>query len=129
MNKIKALVLSTLTVFSLGLAVAPVAAPALVFADAQSQACEGLGGTQSEGTCKTGGTQVVDVIKFAINLLSVIVGVASVIMIIIGGFKYVTSSGDSNNIANAKNTIIYAIVGLIVAALAQVIARFVLVSL
>ncbi len=65
-------------------------------------------------------------IKTAINLFSLLVGFASVIMIIVGGLKYVTSSGDSNNINSAKNTILYAIIGLVIVGLAQVIVRFVL---
>jgi hypothetical protein len=56
----------------------------------------------------------------------VIVGVAAVIMIIIGGFRYITSSGDSASVNSAKNTILYAIIGLVIVALAQVIVRFVL---
>jgi|SRR3989344_3363110 len=61
-----------------------------------------------------------------INILSVIVGVIAVIMLIFGGFRYVTSSGDATRVASAKNTLLYALIGLIIAALAQVIARFVL---
>jgi hypothetical protein len=75
---------------------------------------------------KGSATKVNSLIADVINILSVVVGVVAVIMIIIGGFKYITSSGDSNNVASAKNTIIYAIVGLIIVALAQVIVRFVL---
>jgi hypothetical protein len=47
-------------------------------------------------------------------------------MIIIGGFRYITSGGDSGSVSSAKNTVLYAIVGLIIVALAQVIVRFVL---
>lgn len=61
-----------------------------------------------------------------INVLSVIIGVIAVVMIIIGGLRYITSGGDSGNVSSAKNTILYAIVGLIVVALAQFIVRFVL---
>lgn len=61
-----------------------------------------------------------------INIFSTIVGIVAVIMIIVGGFKYVTSGGDSGKVGSAKNTIIYAIVGLIIVALAQSIVRFVL---
>lgn len=70
--------------------------------------------------------RVNDTIRLVINIFSFIVGVVAVIMVIIGGFKYITSAGDSTNIASAKNTILYAIVGLIIVALAQVIVRFVL---
>ena len=67
-----------------------------------------------------------NLIKNVVNILSMIVGIVAVVMIIIGGFKYVTSGGDSGSITSAKHTIIYAIVGLIIVALAQVIVRFVL---
>jgi hypothetical protein len=62
----------------------------------------------------------------AINIFSVIVGVIAVVMIIIGGVKYITSGGDANNVTGAKNTILYAIIGLVVVALSQVIVQFVL---
>jgi len=65
-------------------------------------------------------------LKRIINIFSVIVGVIAVVMIIIGGLKYITSGGESSNVSGAKNTIIYAIVGLIIVALAQFIVRFVL---
>jgi hypothetical protein len=61
-----------------------------------------------------------------VNLLSVIVGIVAVIMIIVGGFRYITSGGESSNVSGAKNTLIYAIVGLIIVALAQFIVHFVL---
>ncbi len=70
--------------------------------------------------------QVNAIISTIINLFSLVVGVVSVIMIIIGGLKYITSGGDSGNVTSAKNTILYAIIGLVVVALAQVIVRFVL---
>lgn len=61
-----------------------------------------------------------------INLLSWVVGVISVIMIIVGGFRYITSGGASDKVTGAKNTIIYAVIGLIIVALAQFIVNFVL---
>lgn len=66
------------------------------------------------------------VLTKAAGLFAVVVGIASVIMIIIGGFKYVMSSGDPSNIKSAKDTILYAIVGILVALLAQSIAVFIL---
>jgi hypothetical protein len=81
-----------------------------------------------EGNCDAGGagSKVNDIIKLVINIFSLIVGVIAVIMIIVGGLKYITSGGDSGNVSGAKNTIIYAVVGLVVVALAQFIVRFVL---
>ncbi len=61
-----------------------------------------------------------------IQILVYIVGIASVIMIIIGGFRYVLSHGDPGAVSTAKNSILYALVGLVVAILAQGIVAFVL---
>lgn len=61
-----------------------------------------------------------------VNLLSWVVGIVSVIMIIVGGFRYITSGGASDKVTGAKNTIIYAVIGLIIVALAQFIVNFVL---
>lgn len=60
------------------------------------------------------------------QLLGIVIGVASVIMIIVGGLRYIMSSGDPNGVNGAKNTILYAIIGLVVAALSQVIVIFVI---
>ncbi len=82
------------------------------------------------GTCTSttaeGTTKINSIIETIVNLFSVIVGVIAVIMIIWGGLRYITSGGDSGKITTAKNTIIYAIIGLIVVALAQFIVKFVL---
>lgn len=67
-----------------------------------------------------------NIITKIINILSVIVGVIAVIMIVVGGFRYITSGGSSEKVTAAKNTILYALIGLIIVALAQVIVRFVL---
>ena len=67
-----------------------------------------------------------DILKKIINILSVLVGAIAVIMIIIGGFRYVTSAGNDSSTGAARKTIMYAIIGLIIVALAQVIVHFVL---
>ncbi|MBP9738227.1 hypothetical protein KBD20_00910 [Candidatus Saccharibacteria bacterium] len=61
-----------------------------------------------------------------INVFSIVVGTVSVIMIIVGGFRYIISGGDSGGVTAGKNTILYAIVGLVIVIFAQVIVRFVL---
>ena len=60
-----------------------------------------------------------------VTTFTYIVGVISVIMLIVAGFKYVTSGGDSNKVSSAKNTLIYALVGIVVVIAAQVIVSFV----
>jgi hypothetical protein len=47
-------------------------------------------------------------------------------MIIVAGFRYITSGGKQESVTGAKNTILYAVIGLIIVALAQIIVRFVL---
>jgi len=96
--------------------------------DAKGQVCEGVGlATGSTGCDQPAGSTSVDsVIVTVVNILSFVVGVAAVIMIIIAGLKYVMSSGDSNSVNSAKNTILYSIIGLVVAIASQVIVRFVL---
>ncbi len=87
--------------------------------------------TSDDATCETDDSgftaaqRVDQIVGQIIDIMSLVVGFVAVIMIIIGGFKYVTSGGDSGNVTGAKNTILYAVVGLIVVALAQVIVRFV----
>ena len=86
----------------------------------------GSGGTCTNTNTDAGTTNINSIIKTVINIFSIIVGVVAVIMIIIGGLRYITSGGDSGNVSGAKNTIIYAIIGLVVVALAQFIVQFVL---
>ncbi len=82
----------------------------------------------SSGSCDTAGStgSVQSAISTAVDLLSWVVGIVSVIMIIVGGFRYITSGGASDKVTGAKNTIIYAIIGLVIVALAQFIVNFVL---
>jgi hypothetical protein len=78
-------------------------------------------------TTSTDGTDGVNkIVNLVITIFSWLVGVVSVVMIIVGGFKYVTSGGESAGVTSAKNTILYAIVGLIIVAVAQIIVHFVL---
>ena len=96
--------------------------------DPTGQACQAIGAASgASGDCDDpAGPDVDSTLELAINVFSLIVGIAAVIMIIVGGLKYIMSSGDSSNITSAKNTILYAIIGLVIVALAQVILKFVL---
>ncbi len=66
------------------------------------------------------------VISTVTNVLLFIVGALSVIMVIVGGLRYVISGGNSTAVTAAKNTILYAIVGLVIAFLAFAAVNFVL---
>ncbi len=110
---------------------APVFTVGIANAQIQEQLCQGAAIDQpgSGGGCNNvddAGSSVQKVASDVINLLSWVVGVISVIMIIVGGFRYITSGGASDKVTGAKNTIIYAIIGLIIVALAQFIVNFVL---
>ncbi len=71
-------------------------------------------------------TSVNDLAKNVTNLLLYIVGIVAVIMMIIGGFLYITSSGDPSRTKSAKDTILYAVIGIVVALLAYAIVNFVI---
>ena len=64
-------------------------------------------------------------VKNIINGVLYVVGVLAVVMVIIGGVKYTTSGGDQAAVTSAKNTILYGIVGLVIAILAYAIVNFV----
>ena len=67
--------------------------------------------------------------KQVTNTILYIVGIVAVIMLIIGGIKYVVSGGDSKKVTDAKNTVLYAIIGLVIAFLAFAIVNFVISAL
>jgi len=69
------------------------------------------------------------VFQQVVNVLLFLIGAIAVIMLIIGGIRYVISGGDQAAVTSAKNTILYAIVGIIVAFLAYAIVEFVLTAL
>ena len=60
------------------------------------------------------------------NTILLIVGLISVIMLVYGGLRYILSGGDSKKVTDAKNTVLYAIIGLIISLLAFAIVNFVL---
>lgn len=96
----------------------------------QQGLCAGADLKLTDGNCQATGDDGVErvnrAIRKLINTLSLIVGIVAVVMIIIGGLRYVTSGGSDTNVTSAKNTILYAIIGLIIVALAQIMVRFVL---
>lgn len=92
----------------------------------QGEVCQGIGLTTTNGSCGDNGAQFASVITAIINLMLVIIGVIAVIVIIISGLSFITSGGDSNKVATAKNSIIYALIGLVVVVFAEVIVHFVI---
>jgi len=132
-KKIKLAIAAALT---FGLVAVPLAGATVMAQGATPQTienglCQGSELKFGDGTCAGSNidaseNSLNDLIADIINIVSVIVAIIAVIMIIIGGFKYITSGGDSGNVTGAKNTILYAVIGLVIVALAQFIVKFVL---
>jgi hypothetical protein len=140
MKYVKFLFKSVAIITSISLIVVPSVAFADAFSGSTSEVCSGVGEvsssdstattspavTSSNGCDPNSASELHKVIVFALDLLSIIVGLVAVIMVIVGGFKFVTSGGDSAQVSGARNTILFAVVGIVVVVLAQVIVRFVL---
>lgn len=92
--------------------------PGVVLAQGLAQGVTPFAGTQ--------GGSLIGAITTIVNILLMIVGVVAAVMLIIGGVRYIISAGDEDKTAEAKNTILYALVGLIVIGLSAVIVNFVL---
>lgn len=90
-------------------------------------ACSGAG--SGSAACSGNGSDTITgtngIILKAASLMSIIAGIAAVLVIMISGFLFITAGGDSNKISTAKNSLIYAIVGLVVIVLARAIVIFV----
>lgn len=115
----------TLIFAALSLTIMPVLSPSLAIA--QSSKNEIRNGVDSAAGGANKDPKSIDtIINNIVNVLSAAVGVVAIIMIIVAGFRYVTSGGSSERISSAKNALVYALIGLVVATLAQVIAKFVI---
>lgn len=82
-------------------------------------------GVNKAGGNSAGGNALSRGLRTVINVLLFIIGAIAVIMVVIGGLRYTLSAGDASAVSAAKNTILYAIVGLVVAILAYAIVNFV----
>lgn len=123
MKKIRAFILTAMTLAGL------IAVPALpVYAQTCSGApadCISQGESKVSNNGPDGGASLQDSIKTIVNVMLFILGAIAVIMIIVGGIRYATSGGDASQTKAAKDTILYAVIGLVVAILAYAIVNFV----
>ena len=123
-NNFKTYIVATILVFGFALVALPAHGAAAGTAS-KSAACEAIGGTGGSN-CSAGGADIDGLVGTIIDIISVVVGIMAVIMIIVAGAKFITSCGDANKVSSAKNSLLYAIIGIAIVALAQVIVRFVL---
>ena len=92
----------------------------MAFAQA-GQVKEGIDAIGGEGS-----PSVDSVLEKAVNAFLLLIGAVAIVMIVYGGFRYVTSAGEASAVSAAKNTILYAVIGLVVALLAYSISDYVL---
>lgn len=123
---IASLSLLPINVCSLVTASALSPAPTNIVATAgKTDACNGL--SQVSGTgCGGGQDKIGNFIGGVVSIISYIAGVIAIIMIIISGIRYTTSGGDSAKVGAAKTALIYALIGVAVAGLAQILVHLVL---
>lgn len=101
----------------------------VVAASLTGHASAAVGGVQQGANAAQGDDQQTDLvanIKTITNTMLFVIGVVAVIMLIVGGFRYIFSGGSSQNTQAAKDTILYAVIGIVVALLAYAIVNFVL---
>jgi hypothetical protein len=130
MKSIKIMLAGILAVpiMALGLSLAGTASQPAWAADLSGGAASGASSAQGTGQPSqlfgNGG-----VFQNITNIALFLIGAISVLMLIYGGIRYTISGGDAKNVTAAKNTILYAIVGIVVAILAFAIVNFVITGL
>lgn len=67
-----------------------------------------------------------EIVQGILNWIFGVIGIIAVIMVILGGFKLMTSTGDPGRVKKGKDTILYGIIGLVIALLAFAIVNFVI---
>lgn len=123
MKRFKQLIIASILVLGVAIMATPVSVEACSTAAECAQA--GL-----EATGDTGGkADIGDIITDIVNALLFILAAIAVVMIVIGGIRYTISQGESSAVSSAKNTILYAVIGLAVALFAYAIVNFVITRL
>ena len=105
-----------------------------VFAECSSTVCDGDYPTSVKASCgcpdaESGKDNLTKVIGSIVSAVIAILGVVAIIFIVVGGIGYMTSTGDAGKVKKAKDTILYACIGLIICALAFAITQFVISTL
>ena len=127
MKKLKQLIVTLALLAPLTFAAAPVAnaASALQFCNDSN--------AKNTDLCKENTTQgahpanpVIKALRITVSIMSFVIGFTAVIMLIIGGINMATSGGDPQKASRARGTITYALVGIVVAAVAETLVAFVL---
>jgi hypothetical protein len=121
MKKWKQIIMTIAMVAGTGIVALPAADVSAI--DVFKQCGQGSSGASS--VCGAQKDSASNMIRDVINTLLYVLGMIAVIMIVIGGIRYTTSNGDSSSTKAAKDTILYSVVGLIIAMLSFAIVNFV----
>ena len=94
---------------------------------AQNETCTGVGlGDNSICNGNTASTKINKIVSSVISILSIIIGIAAVIVLMVQGLRFIVSGGDPASVTSARNAILYAVIGIIIAVSAQLLVHFVL---
>ncbi len=119
----------SLVVAAFALAVTALLVPVATTVEAQNAVQNGINSARGDGVPDTlfGGDG--SIFTTVVNVMLFIIGAICVIMLIWGGIRYTTSAGNAASVTAAKNTIMYAIIGLVIAFLAFALVNWVLVAI
>lgn len=125
MKRIQTLIAAFMIVFVGAFVVLP--ATTANAAGALDSACSQNNVNKDNAVCARNGSQTTgNFVGTLVNTLLFIVGALAVVMIIVGGILYAISQGNSSSVTQAKNTLLYSVIGLVVAILAYAIVNWVL---
>lgn len=128
----KKLFVAIIAIWGIATVAVPAQAQINVFQQCQPGAA-GTSQTANTAVCKATNTGALfgpgSIWNNVLNIFTVVIGAISVLMIIVGGLRYITSNGDATQTTGAKNTIMYAVIGLVFALMANAIVNFVLANI
>lgn len=129
-TRLKLMAISIVTALGLSLAALPAVVSAQTGDNIVNDAlCTGVligEGDSCDDIGTDGGENVQSIATTVIDIFSLVVGIVSVIVIIVAGLRYIISGGDAGKVGNAKNTILYAVIGLVIVIFAQTIVKFII---
>ena len=110
---------------AIALLVVPVLSPIMMSQNASASAVEEIKRGTGQVSSASSGADLPSIAKTVVNTMLFIVGILAVIMIIFSGIRYITAHGDKGQVESAKNTLIYSIVGLVIAIIAYALVTWV----
>lgn len=95
-------------------------------ANSKDAVCEGIGGATGASCTPAEANRVTETIRGALRIFQVIAGIVAVFYMVIAGLRFITSSGSSDGVKSARNTILYSAIGIIIVIVSEAIIQLVL---